>query len=178
MKSTILKLFVLIKIVSFGAFSLLLFSLLFSCSPEEDGIYFDQSSSEVAVAKTTYSEMELEILSLVNDHRKSMNLSKLNLLEAISSVASGHTNYMISEGTASHDNFPERAQNLITNSNAKTVGENVAYGYGTPQGVVNGWLNSDSHRKIIENPNYSYFGVSTKSDSNGKNYFTHIFISK
>ncbi len=173
-KSTLLKLLVFIKNVSFVAFSF----LLFSCSPEDDGIYFEHSTNEIVLTKTTYSEMESEILRLVNAHRKSINLSKLDLMEAISSEANEHTSYMISEGQASHDNFSQRAQNLITYSNAKAVGENVAYGYTTPHGVVNGWLDSASHRKVIENPNFTYFGVSMKSDSKGKNYFTHIFISK
>ena len=173
-KSTLFKLFVIAKILSFVVFSF----LMLSCSPEDDGIYFEQSANEVLVSKVSYSEMELDILDLVNIHRKSRNLSELIRLNVISSVAYGHTEYMINEGQASHDNFPQRSQNLKTNADAKTVGENVAFGFSTAQGVVNSWLKSSGHKKIIEDSNYTHFGISTDSDNEGRNYFTHIFISK
>jgi uncharacterized protein YkwD len=122
--------------------------------------------------------MESDILELVNKHREKLNLNKLTSLNVISSVADGHTDYMINTGTISHDNFANRAQLLVDNADAKTVGENVAYGYGTAHGVLNGWLNSSEHKKIIEDPDYTHFGISTKADDEGRNYFTHIFIEK
>ena len=85
---------------------------------------------------------------------------------------------MISTGTVSHDNFESRAQALITNANAKKVSENVAYGYGTAQGVVNAWLNSPDHKKAIDDPKNTHFGISTECNSEGRNYFTQIFIQK
>ncbi|MEX1383999.1 CAP domain-containing protein [Lutibacter sp.] len=39
-------------------------------------------------------------------------------------------------------------------------------------------MNSSEHRKNIENPDSTHFGISTESDDNGRNYFTHIFIKK
>ena len=158
--------------------SILLCSVfLFSCSPEDDGIYFNESS-EVINTAVSYSEMESDILTLVNEYRISQGLSSLTTLNIISGVADGHTSYMISTGTVSHDNFDSRAQALITNANAKKVSENVAYGYNTAQGVFNGWLKSPSHKKIIEIVSLTHFGISTKTDSEGRYYFTQIFIEK
>lgn len=151
--------------------------LLFSCSQEDDGIYFNESSEEINTS-VSYSDIETEILTLVNEYRQNNGLSKLITLNIISGVADGHTNYMVTTGQVNHDNFSIRAQSLITNANAKSVSENVAYGYNTAQGVVNGWLNSEEHRKAIENPENTHFGISTESNSAGKNYFTQIFIKK
>lgn len=156
---------------------LLLTTLLFSCAKEEDGVYFNENS-EVVNAKVVYSPMESEIISLVNAHRTSMGLSALSTLNLVSGVADGHTDYMIEAGAISHDNFAERAQILMEQAGAKTVGENVAYGFNTAEGVVNGWLNSDGHRKVIENPDYTHFGISTDSNTENRNYFTNIFIKK
>ena len=156
----------------------LLTSTLFSCSPEDDGIFFNETSEVINEAKVSYSEIETEILNLVNDHRNSIGLSNLTTLTLISGVADGHTEYMIEAGAVSHDNFSKRAQALMDQADAITVGENVAYGYSSAQGVVNGWLNSSSHRKIIENPNYTHFGISTQVNNENRNYFTHIFIKK
>lgn len=158
--------------------SLVLFSsVLISCSKDDDEIYFSKNV-ETIVEKKSYSAIELEILNLVNNHRKTLNLSTLNTLDLISGVANGHTNYMISQGKASHDNFAERSHTLITTANANNVAENVAFGYSTAQGTVNAWLNSSSHKSIIESPNFTHFGISTECDGQGRNYFTHIFIKK
>lgn len=152
-------------------------SILFSCAKEDDGVYFNENS-EVTNAKVTYSDIESEIVSLVNAHRTSMGLSTLNTLNIISGVADGHTDYMIEAGIISHDNFTQRAQTLMDEAGAKSVGENVAYGFITAEGVVKGWLNSDGHRKVIENPDYTHFGISMGTNTENRNYFTNIFIKK
>ncbi|MHB1107681.1 MAG: CAP domain-containing protein [Lutibacter sp.] len=156
---------------------ILLTTLLFSCAKEEDGVYFNENS-EVVNAKVDYSAMESEIVSLVNTHRSSLGLNTLNTLNIVSGVADGHTNYMIEVGQISHDNFAQRAQTLMTEVGAKTVGENVAYGFNTAEGVVKGWLNSEGHRKIIENADYTHFGISMEKSNDNRNYFTNIFIKK
>ena len=150
---------------------------LFSCAKEDDGIFFDENS-ELLNNEVTYTQIENDILTLVNEHRQSLGLTSLNTLNVISSVADSHTDYMIETGSVSHDNFSMRAEALTSNAKAKSVAENVAYGYGTAEGVVRGWLNSDGHRKIIESPNYTHFGISTESNCDGRNYFTQIFIKK
>ncbi|RXP55793.1 CAP domain-containing protein [Lutibacter sp. HS1-25] len=145
-----------------------------SCSSEEDGIYFKQHV-EVAVE---YSDIELEILDLVNDYRVSKGLGALDKMNIISDVAETHTNYMAKTGKVCHDNFSERHQKLVSNANAKIVGENVGYGFTTAEGVVNAWLKSDSHRELIEKPAYTHFGISTEKNIEGRNYFTQIFIER
>ena len=152
--------------------------ILFSCSNEDDGIYFD-ASSEALTADATYSVIESEILYLVNEYRTNIGLTVLKPLDIVSSTADDHTNYMIGAGEISHDNFQKRSQTLMEKANAKKVGENVAYGYSSAQGVVNGWLNSEGHKAVIENSKYTHFGISTeKCKNSGRNYFTQIFISK
>ena len=155
----------------------LLSSILFSCSKEDDGIFFNENS-ELTTSEVSYSEIENKILTLVNEHRETLGLTSLSTLNIISSVADSHTDYMIETGEISHDNFNQRAEVLMNNAGAKSVGENVAYGYNSAEGVIKGWLNSDSHRKVIESANYTHFGISTESNSDGRNYFTQIFINK
>ncbi len=157
---------------------LILSIALFSCSNDEDGIYFDETSEIAIVEKIQYSTIELEILDLVNAHRQNIGLQTLKTLDIVSSVAEGHTNYMIQTGQISHDNFPKRSETLIKNAKAKSVGENVAYGFGSAKSVVNGWLNSESHREVIESTKYTHFGISTECNSEGRNYFTQMFINK
>ena len=157
----------------------LIFSFtIVSCSNDDDGIYFDETNEIINVENVTYTEIETEILTLVNSYRKSINLSELSPLNIVSSVADGHTKYMIENDQISHDNFDKRSQSLMANAGAKSVAENVAYGYTSAESALQGWLNSDSHRSVIENPHFTHFGISTEQNSNGRNFFTHIFIKK
>lgn len=153
------------------AFTSILFT---SCASDDDGIYFEKA----AVTKVEYSTIELEILDLVNDYRATKGLTSLEKMNVISSVAETHTVFMAETGIVSHDNFAERSQKLISTANAKSVGENVGYGFSTAQGVVNAWIKSDAHRAIIEKPQYTHFGISTKQNELGRNYFTQIFINQ
>jgi uncharacterized protein YkwD len=152
--------------------------LLSSCSNDEDGIFFNETSEIEKDITITYSSLELQILDLVNNHRKSIDLDPLTTLNIVSSVAVDHTEYMIKVGQINHDNFAQRADKLMQEAKAKTVAENVAYGFNSAEGVLAGWLNSPSHKKIIESENFTHFGISTKSNNEGRNFFTHIFIEK
>jgi len=148
-----------------------------SCASDEDGIYIRDNMGFQDIS-LSYTTMEYEILDLVNDYRISLGLSNLNTINLISEQAIEHTTYMINKGEASHDNFSSRHQILTQIIAAKTVGENVAYGYISAESVVNAWIKSEGHRRNIENKEYTDFGISTKQDENGRYYFTHIFIKR
>lgn len=159
-------------------FSILILSLLVlsSCTPEDESPLFEKT--EISTRSYSYTDLEMEILQLVNEHRADLGLNTLEILDVISNVALPHTNYMIEVDQVSHDNFLLRQKELVEHANAKSVGENVAYGFNSAKGVVNAWIQSDNHRKIMEDPKYTHFGISTDSNVEGRNYFTQIFIEK
>ena len=115
--------------------------------------------------------------------RKSTFRFAILLLLSISTIScakesiESHNYYMLEVGKVSHDNFGARYENLVEAVGAKSVSENVGFGYRTAEAVVNAWLNSDGHKKNIEG-NHSHFGVSVVDDAEGRNYFTNIFIRK
>ena len=158
-------------------FALLISAFLFSCTTDEDGLY-SENAIELEDISLSYTTMEFEISSLINEHRTSIGVSPLQIVNLVSKEAIDHTDYMITEGEVSHDNFSSRHQNLVNKVSATKVGENVAYGYSTAQAVVNAWIKSEGHRDNIENESYTSFGISTKQDSEGRNYFTQIFIKR
>lgn len=153
---------------------IILIVLVTSCSQDDDGIYLN----EIREPAISYTEMESEILGLVNEYRARIGVNRLNVMNTVSYEAKPHTDYMLSKGEASHDNFELRLSNLRTNANATKVSENVAYGYTTAQSVVNAWLRSSLHKEVIENPEFTDFGISIRANTDGKNYFTHIFIKR
>lgn len=151
--------------------------LLTSCSLVSDDD-IENDVEKISVTPVDYARIELEVLEIINDYRVSINLEPLEKMDVISIVAETHSNHMVETGIISHDEFHERSALLIGNAHAKSVAENVAYGYATAQGAVNAWLNSDGHKKVIENSKYTHFGISIKQCEKSRNYFTNIFILK
>ncbi len=98
-------------------------------------------------------------------------------LSIIKSVAQMHTDYMVGLNKINHDNIEQRRKSLMETAGAITVSENVAYGYDTANDVVNAWVNSPSHRAVIEG-NYTNFDISAEQNNWGVWFFTNIFIKK
>ncbi|MES2811464.1 MAG: CAP domain-containing protein [Bacteroidota bacterium] len=149
---------------------------LFSCSKEEVASSEPKTSSQVNV-KYNYTSDELEVLNLINNYRASKGLNILEKIDYIATVSEGHDHYMISVGEISHNNFQDRYEALVTNLGAKTVSENVAYNYSTPQGVFKAWLASEGHRLNIEG-DFTHFGISIRANAEGKKYYTNLFMKK
>lgn len=158
---------------------LLLFASLaflsFSCSTEN----MDDAAEPflINLSAPEVKDIEVEILELINEHRKSLNLNPLSMMTTVKSVAYTHTDYMLEKDQMSHDNFYKRSKYLKTNVGASKVSENVAYGYSSARTVVDAWLKSESHKKNIEG-DFSYFDISAEQSIEGKWYYTNIFIKK
>ena len=58
----------------------------------------------------------------------------------------------------------------------QSVGENIAYGYPTPEAVEDTWMNSPGHRANILNSGYTHIGVGAYND-NGTLYWTQVFAT-
>ena len=148
--------------------------LLMSCSVDEE-VNIPESYN-ATIVDVSYSQLDYEIIELINNYRISQGLSSLDILNEASKEAINHNNYMVSQGAPSHDYFYFRSQNLKQTVNAKAVSENVAFGFSNAQALVSAWLNSEGHRENIENPEATNIGISTTQDAEGKNYFTNIFV--
>ncbi|WP_179337727.1 CAP domain-containing protein [Winogradskyella ludwigii] len=134
------------------------------------------NSIEVPVAPDA-KDIEIEIMSLINAYRINEGLSALQHHPTVKAVASTHTDYMIEVDNVSHDNFFLRKQSLQENADANVVSENVAYGFSSAQSVVNAWIASPSHLDNIIG-DFTDFDVSAEQNSNGKWYFTNMFIKR
>lgn len=146
----------------------------FSCSTDN----MDENVDAITVtAAPQAKQIEIEILELINNHRLTIGLNPLNNMNDIKVQAYSHTNYMVDIGSVSHNGFHQRKNNLIANVGATKVGENVAYAYSSPASVVNAWINSDTHRDVLEG-DYTNFDISAEKDADGRWYYTNIFIKK
>lgn len=149
---------------------LILINSLSSCSVEELVPY--EENLEVSLEQT---EVENQMLGLINEHRQDLNLNEL-LFDSTSYYYAGeHTSYMISKGHTSHAQFDERAQLISEETGAESVAENVAKGYDNMEIALEAWLNSPSHKKNLEG-DFTYSALSIKKNENGEMYFTQIFL--
>lgn len=146
-----------------------------SCSTEE---FPEDNLNTISLQNAPApKEIEIEILELINQHRISLGLIPLKSLSVVKSVAFTHTDYMVEVNNLNHDNFYQRKVTLEQNASAKKVSENVAYAYSSAKSVVSAWINSDSHRQNIEG-DFTDFEVSAEQNSEGKWYYTNIFIKR
>lgn len=153
----------------------LLAVLTFSCATDTiDDKYENITANLVVPAPTPF---ELEILELINNHRLSIGLNPLQSMDLIKSQAFNHTDYMVENQSISHDYFFERSAFLKKNAAAKSVSENVAYGYTSAQSVVSAWLRSEAHKANIEG-DFTNFDISAEKGTDNKWYYTNIFIKR
>ncbi len=145
-----------------------------SCSSDSSEVTADNTTA-VIVENYTYIDSELETMKLINDYRVSIGLNPLEKINHISFKSEEHDFYMIDNKVVSHDGFVTRSENIMKALGAKTVGENIAYNYNSPQAAVTAWLNSPGHKANIEG-NYTHFGIAIRQDAaTGKKYYTNIF---
>jgi len=123
------------------------------------------------------SDLELEILQLINQHRATLSLSPLAFHPSIQAASFQHSTNMANKIVPfGHEGFSERANNLVQNLKGSAASENVAMGQRTAQEVVQGWLNSSGHRNNIEG-DFNLTGISVAKTQQGENIFTQLFIN-
>ena len=146
-----------------------------SCSSDSSEESSITAKSQAAV-KFEYSASELATMKLINDYRVSKGLNALEQVAYVSVKSEEHDQYMITKNVVSHDGFVSRSEDIVKVVGAKNVGENIAYNYNTPEGAVNAWLNSASHKENIEG-NFTHFGIAIRENATtGKKYYTNIFV--
>jgi uncharacterized protein YkwD len=145
-----------------------------SCSSDTS----EDSTKSKIVTTYNYNDVELKLVTLINNYRASHGLNTLEVINHISYKSEEHNIYMIENKVVNHDFFQERTNNLIEVLDAERVGENVAYNYQTAESAMAAWLNSPGHKANIEG-DYTHLGISVTVDqATGKKYYTNMFMKK
>lgn len=149
---------------------------LTSCS--KDSIEeMDSANLTAKPAPVVYTDIEYDVMELINSYRSDQGLPQLQYLDEGSVQAASHNQHMIENNEVCHDYFGNRYEALVKSVNARAVSENVASGFRTAEAVVNAWIKSEGHRKNLEGE-HTHFGISVKEGMDGKLYFTNIFVKK
>ncbi|MFE7038220.1 CAP domain-containing protein [Streptomyces atratus] len=102
------------------------------------------------------------ILTLVNSERSKAGCSPLTVNAKLTKAAQDHSADMASHRNMSHTGSDGSAPgDRITRAGYRwsAYGENVAYGYTTPESVMAGWMNSPGHKRNILDCSFKEIGV-------------------
>lgn len=132
------------------------------------------------VPNASLSQIESEVVRLVNIERQKNGLSQFSASSELSNVARVKSEDMSKNNYFSH-NSPQYGSpfDMMKSFGIKynTAGENIAMGYISAQSVVNGWMNSSGHKANILNPSFKTIGVGAYTDSKGTIYWTQMFTN-
>ncbi|GAA0377143.1 hypothetical protein GCM10008968_36210 [Bacillus horti] len=125
-------------------------------------------------------QREIDVFWQVNQKRAENNVSPLSLHIPLSRVAKEKSRDMHSEQYFDHTSptygspFDMMRHFGIS---FQAAGENIAAGYQQADQVMNGWMNSDGHRRNILSDNFSFIGVGYHYGNSGYNhYWTQMFM--
>ncbi|MEU6315337.1 CAP domain-containing protein [Streptomyces sp. NPDC047014] len=116
-----------------------------------------------------------EVLALVNQERAAAGCPAVTLNAKLTQAAQDHSADMASHSNMSHtgsDGSDPGQRITRAGYTWSTYGENVAYGYGSPKAVMDGWMNSPGHRQNILNCSFKEIGIGLAQPNN---YWTQAF---
>jgi uncharacterized protein YkwD len=118
--------------------------------------------AEVQVLAANWLAEEAAVFDLVNQERAIHGLHLLSWDNRLFAAARAHSEDMAANGYFSHTSLDERSPGdrlLEAGYFWNSYGENIAYGYPTPESVINAWMNSAGHRANILRSSVCDLGV-------------------
>lgn len=120
------------------------------------------ASSPAATGGAEASGAVAKVVELVNAERGKVGCSPVEVNATLTEAAQKHSEDMAASGSMSHTGSDGSSpDDRITRAGYSwsTYGENVAYGYSTPEQVMAGWMSSPGHKENILNCAFKEIGV-------------------
>ncbi|MEU1235424.1 CAP domain-containing protein [Micromonospora aurantiaca] len=136
------------------------------------------STSTKATATTGLSAELQKVVTIVNQERAKAGCKALTVNAKLNLAAQRHSQDQADHKKMDHtgsDGSQPWDRVKAAGYAYRMVGENVAWNYQTPAAVMEGWMNSEGHRKNILNCSYTQIGVGV-ARSNGP-YWTQVFAT-
>jgi len=134
--------------------------------------------SSEAAAQVSVDPYVQKIVELVNEERAKAGVAPLELDMQICDAAAIRAEEIYS--VFAHER-PDgsRYRTVLDQCNIpySFCGENVAYGYRSPDAVMDGWMNSEGHKANILNERFTKIGVGHYKGSNGYDYWSQLFTN-
>ncbi len=128
------------------------------------------SMSVGGVTSASAASFNDEVVSAVNGHRAAAGQGPVQRDAALDAAAQTWAQSMSSTGVFAHSTSQWREARLAPGWSSH--GENIAWGYSSASGVMQGWMNSPGHRANILNSSYTRMGTGYVASGN---YWVQIF---
>ena len=126
-----------------------------------------------ALASGRHDRTEAEIIQALNGVRASHGLPRLLTNHNLARAADAHSKVMLQANRLDHGDFSRRLRRYVS---SRSLGENLAWMTDCdPQTIVDMWLNSPPHRKIMLSSAFQRIGVGRRGSS--ECYVTADFAS-
>ena len=120
-----------------------------------------------------------EVLRLLNIERAKVGAGALTSLDILNTMAdvramesASYFSHTRPDGTRCFTVFSQY------NVRYRYAGENLAFGFSTPQKVITAWMNSPSHKENMLNPKYANIGIGYFMKSDGKVYCSLLLFTR
>ena len=127
-----------------------------------------------AAASTPETLTDDEILAAINAVRKANGAPPWSYNTRLEDAARSQARLMAQKNTLSHDLGVTLRQRVTASGYLGAVGENVAKGYTSLQGAIEGWMESSGHRGTLLSHRFVEFGLAVARAPNGKLYWAMI----
>src|SRR5690349_4183495 len=143
------------------------------------GALIGTGPASAATAPSTDATFEARVVKLTNDNRVKNGCAAVRTEVKLTTAARAHSVDMVTKNYFSHvstdgSTFLVRAKNA---GYTTAIGENIAWGYRTPEQVVTAWMQSPGHRANILNCKARSVGVGLAKKTDGTPYWTQMFGS-
>lgn len=129
-----------------------------------------------ATANAQHDEKGAEVIRLVNEEREQAGLAPLSEDQPL--LPAAQTRAREASKKFSHTR-PNGAhfKTIFTDYQIRSTyrGENLAYGFDTPEEVVEGWMESNTHKANILDPNFTHIAVACEQ-IDGIQYWSQLFM--
>lgn len=129
-------------------------------------------SSPPGVSNTTEA-FAARVVELVNQERAKQGIAPLSAAARLMDAALIRSQELVTKFQHERPNG-QQGYGLALDAGYRRAGENIAYGYSTPEAVVTAWMNSEGHRRNILNGSFTHIGVGCYR-SGGLLYWTQLF---
>lgn len=126
------------------------------------------------------SPLAQQVVDLTNQHRMAAGCAPLTVSPQLTSAAAAHSQDMAKNNFFSHtgsDGSTPWDRIRRTGYTYSTAAENIAAGYRTAEQVVQGWYNSEGHRRNMLNCNLREIGVAYADGGSFGRYWTQVFAT-
>lgn len=125
----------------------------------------------------TYAAYMNKIVQITNQYRAEAGVPPLTMDTTLNTIASYKSAEMVVLKYFAHERGDLQFDSVFYGFDygGFTMGENIAYGYPSPEAVCTGWRNSEGHYQNMISTYFTTIGIGVAKDENGVLYWTQEF---